>query len=329
MLLVPEAIALTFVMTFILCAILTSILLGLVSNKNDEEVEKSHDNALALGKYMGEVSGMIAGAKTGREQGFKEGFTAGVTHEKEAQEEELKSRINHSLDLEKMSVAVQEENTSFSAPGSYAISYNQDLLTAARNLYTAAYWTPDRPVDSAALWEALRDAAGTAPGNSPKKIEPPQEDEGDALPETVNPSVVTSAFIEKQTLPSPRYRGFESEGRDAAQAGLDLEHNPYLPGGLGEEAADAAEAWSNGFKSELSVANEELEGEAQWHSTSQKSVESASSLKDTLNFFSELDYSSSPISATTSISPTKATSTKRQRKSRKPRSRSNKRSTSN
>lgn len=45
----------------------------------------------------------------------------------------------------------------------------QALLDAVRNLYYAAVWHADRPVDEAALWTAVRDAAGLTPGNSPKE----------------------------------------------------------------------------------------------------------------------------------------------------------------
>lgn len=42
------------------------------------------------------------------------------------------------------------------------------LMKAVRRLYYSAHWTPDRPVDSAELWTAVRDAAGFPKGNSPK-----------------------------------------------------------------------------------------------------------------------------------------------------------------
>lgn len=42
------------------------------------------------------------------------------------------------------------------------------LKEAVRNLYYAAHWSPDRPVDDAKLWEAVRDAAGFDKGNAPK-----------------------------------------------------------------------------------------------------------------------------------------------------------------
>ena len=44
------------------------------------------------------------------------------------------------------------------------------LQEAVKQLYNAAYWSPDRDVDSAQLWEAVRDAAGIPPGNSPQSI---------------------------------------------------------------------------------------------------------------------------------------------------------------
>ena len=45
-----------------------------------------------------------------------------------------------------------------------------DLRGAARNLYGAAFWIPDRKCDEGRLWEALRDAARIEPGNSVKPI---------------------------------------------------------------------------------------------------------------------------------------------------------------
>lgn len=45
---------------------------------------------------------------------------------------------------------------------------NDRLREAVRSLYYAARWNADRPVDEAALWEAVRDAAGFEPGASPK-----------------------------------------------------------------------------------------------------------------------------------------------------------------
>lgn len=59
----------------------------------------------------------------------------------------------------------------------------EGLLLAVRNLYYAAVWHADRPVDEAALWIAVRDAAGFPTGESPKPIEPgsapaqPEEEE--------------------------------------------------------------------------------------------------------------------------------------------------------
>lgn len=44
------------------------------------------------------------------------------------------------------------------------------LLAAVRELYYAAVWQADRPVDEAALWTAVRDAAGFNPGRSPVPV---------------------------------------------------------------------------------------------------------------------------------------------------------------
>lgn len=45
-----------------------------------------------------------------------------------------------------------------------------DLAEAVRDLYNAAFWTPDRKCDEARLWETVRDAAGIKPGNSPDPL---------------------------------------------------------------------------------------------------------------------------------------------------------------
>jgi len=45
-----------------------------------------------------------------------------------------------------------------------------NLREVVKNLYYAAHWTPDRPVDEAKLWTDIRDAAGFKPGGSPKEI---------------------------------------------------------------------------------------------------------------------------------------------------------------
>jgi hypothetical protein len=44
------------------------------------------------------------------------------------------------------------------------------LQYAVKNLYYSAVWHPDRPVDEQALWTAVRDAAGFAPGKSPEEV---------------------------------------------------------------------------------------------------------------------------------------------------------------
>jgi hypothetical protein len=44
------------------------------------------------------------------------------------------------------------------------------LQDAVKNLYYSAAWHADRPVDEAALWTAVRDAAGLTPGRSPKEV---------------------------------------------------------------------------------------------------------------------------------------------------------------
>jgi|SRR5579872_1419247 len=55
-----------------------------------------------------------------------------------------------------------------------AQTYNERLLEAIRALYYAGVWTCDRDVDEAALWTAVRDAAGFPPGQSPKPGAPPK-----------------------------------------------------------------------------------------------------------------------------------------------------------
>ena len=43
----------------------------------------------------------------------------------------------------------------------------ENLRNAVRVLYYCAFWTPDRPVDEAKVWEDVRDACGFPQGNSP------------------------------------------------------------------------------------------------------------------------------------------------------------------
>jgi len=59
---------------------------------------------------------------------------------------------------------------------------------AVRNLYYAAHWTPDRPVDSIKLWEDLRDAFGFTPGHAPKPFVPPATEK-----KPVNPALLSLA----------------------------------------------------------------------------------------------------------------------------------------
>lgn len=47
---------------------------------------------------------------------------------------------------------------------------DSNLRDAVRVLYYAAHWTPDRPVDEAGIWTAVRDAAGFPHGNSPTPL---------------------------------------------------------------------------------------------------------------------------------------------------------------
>jgi hypothetical protein len=51
------------------------------------------------------------------------------------------------------------------------------LRKAAVALYYAAYWHADRPVDEAALWMALRDAAEITPGHTASVLGPDRSGE--------------------------------------------------------------------------------------------------------------------------------------------------------
>ena len=61
--------------------------------------------------------------------------------------------------------AMTEENSIKTVEGQLT-----DLIEAVRNLYYAAVWHPDRPVDEEDLWTAVRNAAGFKPGKSPKEL---------------------------------------------------------------------------------------------------------------------------------------------------------------
>ena len=50
---------------------------------------------------------------------------------------------------------------------SFEQKYNE-LRDAVEKLYYAANWSADRPCDGVKLWTDVRDAAGFAPGNSPR-----------------------------------------------------------------------------------------------------------------------------------------------------------------
>jgi hypothetical protein len=46
------------------------------------------------------------------------------------------------------------------------------MKSAIERLYFAANWHPDRVVDAAALWSAVRDAAGITPGQTASRVGP-------------------------------------------------------------------------------------------------------------------------------------------------------------
>jgi hypothetical protein len=54
------------------------------------------------------------------------------------------------------------------------------IVAAARALYYAAHWTPDRECDAGALWTELRDACEFEPGHSPKPAVSAPEARGEA-----------------------------------------------------------------------------------------------------------------------------------------------------
>ena len=49
------------------------------------------------------------------------------------------------------------------------------MRAAVRELYYAAYWSPDRNVDAQKLWENVRDAAGIEPGQTVNVLGPPRQ----------------------------------------------------------------------------------------------------------------------------------------------------------
>lgn len=50
-----------------------------------------------------------------------------------------------------------------------------DLAEAARDLYYAAHWYPDRECDAMQLWTTLRDAAGIEPGRTAEVLGSPRQ----------------------------------------------------------------------------------------------------------------------------------------------------------
>jgi hypothetical protein len=53
-----------------------------------------------------------------------------------------------------------------------AVDLIEKMHEAVAALYFAAYWHPDRKVDEAALWTAVRDAAGIKPGQTGERLGP-------------------------------------------------------------------------------------------------------------------------------------------------------------
>lgn len=51
-----------------------------------------------------------------------------------------------------------------------AIAEIETMREAVKSVYYAANWSPDRPVDSEALWATLRDAAGLTPGETVTRV---------------------------------------------------------------------------------------------------------------------------------------------------------------
>jgi hypothetical protein len=81
-----------------------------------------------------------------------------------------------------------------------------NLIEAVSKLYYAAHWIPDRNVDSTALWTAVRDAAGFAPGSAPKFEYPPS-------------TKTQESWVASETVPDPvRASGFP-HGEERTTAG--------------------------------------------------------------------------------------------------------------
>lgn len=94
------------------------------------------------------------------------------------------------------------------------------LLSAVKQIYNAAIWTADRPVDAQTLWTSIRDAAGFEPGNSPQPIEVNVEYHV-PLPPHVGEKVVgiPTGFDEAPTLAeTPVYDFLTGETTDAKKS---------------------------------------------------------------------------------------------------------------
>jgi hypothetical protein len=137
------------------------------------------------------ANGYASGYKEGLDVGYKKGYDA--THEtsdtaaqslkKDAQTDLLYQMLEivgqhydgpitpgKVVDIIKGQGYVEGLKAGQVTPTPVEILSDSKLLTAVLALYTAAFWSPDRPVDAIALWTDVREAAGIASGTGPAPL---------------------------------------------------------------------------------------------------------------------------------------------------------------
>lgn len=108
-------------------------------------VGQHYDGPITPGKVVDIIKG----------QGYAEGIRAGID---QGHQETAATFI---AEHEAAAATIQDLRSQL------AKASDSKLLTAVLELYTSAFWSPDRPVDAIALWTDVRNAAGFAPDTSP------------------------------------------------------------------------------------------------------------------------------------------------------------------
>src|ERR1039458_10061092 len=89
------------------------------------------------------------------------------------------------------------------------------MKSAIERLYFAANWHPDRVVDAAALWSAVRDAAGIAPGQTASRLGPDRGCVPAPPPAVVARATATEAKLKKAEEENERLRTNRNDALDS------------------------------------------------------------------------------------------------------------------